>query len=69
MPARKKSSSRKISRSSTTPSFFTKDLFIFIVIMAIVAMVTYILTYNAITAKFTQQIGAANLNYQNATGK
>lgn len=53
MAARRKSS----SKGGSSVSFFTKDLFIFVAIMAIVAIVTYILTYNAITAKFNQQVG------------
>ena len=57
MAARKKS-------SGGTSSFFTKDLFMFIFIMAVVAFVTYILTYNAIMAKFNQQLGANYGTYQ-----
>jgi hypothetical protein len=53
MAARRRSS----GGAGSSSSFFNKDLFIFVIIIAIVAYVTYILTYNAITAKFDQQIG------------
>ena len=58
MPARKKSSSRRAS------AILTKDLFIFIVIMAVVAIATYILTYNAIMKKIDQKIGTISDTYQ-----
>ncbi|OGH12936.1 MAG: hypothetical protein A2776_02285 [Candidatus Levybacteria bacterium RIFCSPHIGHO2_01_FULL_40_10] len=54
---------RKKSSGGSSSSFFSKDLFMFIFIMAVVAFVTYILTYNAIMAKFNQQLGAYG-NYQ-----
>lgn len=54
MAARKKSSSSTVASGT----FFTKDLFIFILILAIVAIVTYVLTYNAITSKIDKQIEA-----------
>lgn len=61
MAARK----RYVARVPDTSSFFNKDLFIFILIMAIVAFVTYVLTYNAITAKLNQQIRTGDsANYQ-----
>ena len=63
MPARKKAIAK-----STSGSFFTKDLFIFIIIMAVVAMVTYVLTYNAIMAKFNQEIDATGA-YPSMIGK
>ena len=56
---------RKLTGGQDTSSFFNKDLFIFILIMAIVAFVTYVLTYNAITAKLNQQIKTSDSgNYQ-----
>ncbi len=50
---------RKKSTSTGAASFFNKDLFIFIVIMALVAFVTYVLTYNAITSKLDKEIGGS----------
>lgn len=50
---------RKKTTSAGAASFFNKDLFIFIVIMALVAFVTYVLTYNAITSKLDKEIGAS----------
>lgn len=44
MAARKRSSSRSSSKAN-------KDLLAFVVIVAIVAVITYVLTYNAIMAK------------------
>jgi hypothetical protein len=67
MAARRKTSKRSTTRGGT--NFFTKDLFIFIGIMAIVAIITYVLTYNAIMAKFNQQIGTTNIPYQLPPGK
>jgi hypothetical protein len=51
MAARKKSSSRRSSSSKTN-----KDLFAFIVILAVVAVVTYLLTYNAIMGKVNDYV-------------
>ncbi|HVZ66844.1 MAG TPA: hypothetical protein VG917_01150 [Patescibacteria group bacterium] len=62
MAARKKTSNRS---SGTSKSFFNRDLFIFIAIMAIVAIITYVMTYNAITAKINQTIdSSASQGYQ-----
>ncbi len=62
MAARKKSSS--VTRKAG--SFFTKDLITFIIIMGVVALVTYILTFNAITAKLNSQIDS---NIYNSTSR
>ncbi|HVT00986.1 MAG TPA: hypothetical protein VHE53_01990 [Patescibacteria group bacterium] len=63
MAARKKTS--KKTTTSTSKSFFNRDLFIFIAIMAIVAIITYVMTYNAITAKINQTIDtSASQGYQ-----
>ncbi len=58
MAARKKTSkSKSVKTTKSASSFFNKDLFMFILIMGIVAVITYVLTYNALTAKFSQQLG------------
>lgn len=48
------------SKSKKNESFFSKDLFIFIAIMAIVAVMTYYLTINAINVKVNDQINESN---------
>ena len=52
MPARRKKTTR-----AKKASLINKDLFVFIIIVAVVAVVTYVLTYNAIIAKLDQQMG------------
>jgi len=54
MPAkRKKTTVRRAPKSS---SVINKDLFVFIIIVGILAIITYVLTYNAINAKMEQQL-------------
>lgn len=54
---------RKISKRKAQSFFHNKNLWVFIVIMAIVAAVAYVMTLQALNAKFSKQIEASN--YQN----
>ncbi|KKQ96873.1 MAG: hypothetical protein A3C27_00420 [Candidatus Levybacteria bacterium RIFCSPHIGHO2_02_FULL_39_36] len=55
MPVRRKTNKRRVRSLA-----HSKNLWLFIAIMAIVALVAYIMTLQAINAKFSRQIEAGN---------